>query len=463
MLTKHVMVMKRLFILLFVVLLTSQGFALRVKFNVQNTKNDTLVIGNYFGSHKNMMVLDTVILKNGVGEFKNDTLKSGLYFIYNDKNKYDILLSSAEKNLKISFHATEFLPTVKIEGSAIASKFIDYMKFLNQKKELVKKDSTLAQATSKEVNTYISKVVSENQNNILGKFLNFYTPISVPEGTNEFRFTYYKQHFFDNANIYDSELLHTPLVEEKLNEYYNYLVGTPIEICQDIDKLIDNSESNKELFRFLLVNSFQHYLKSNQVIAENIWVHIAKKWYIPHATWADLAYMEKLKLEVKMRLPNRIGEAAPEFELTKLSKADFMAAQTDSIKRKDVYQGTDSKLTSVIGKDYTLLIFFEADCSHCKEQMPHFYEVFQKYASKGLKGVLVNNNNTPQGKIEWCDYINANKMYDFVNCWSPYSNKYRDLYNIVSTPTVYLLHNGIIELKNIDYKTLDEYLKNKKL
>jgi len=37
------------------------------------------------------------------------------------------------------------------------------------------------------------------------------------------------------------------------------------------------------------------------------------------------------------------------------------------------------------------------------------------------------------------------------------------LYNIVSTPTVYLLHNGIIELKNIDYKTLDEYLKNKKL
>ena len=96
------MVMKRLFILLFVVLLTSQGFALRVKFNVQNTKNDTLVIGNYFGSHKNMMVLDTVILKNGVGEFKNDTLKSGLYFIYNDKNKYDILLSSAEKNLKIS-------------------------------------------------------------------------------------------------------------------------------------------------------------------------------------------------------------------------------------------------------------------------------------------------------------------------------------------------------------------------
>jgi len=93
--------------------------------------------------------------------------------------------------------------------------------------------------------------------------------------------------------------------------------------------------------------------------------------------------------------------------------------------------------------------------------MPHFYEVYKKFALKGLKGVLVNNNNTSAGKTEWCDYINKNQMYDFVNCWSPYSNEYKDLYNIVSTPTVYLLKNGVIELKNIDSKTLDEYLKEK--
>jgi len=453
--------MKQLFIFLFGVLLSSQGFALSVKFNISNTKNDTLVIGNYFGSQKNMMVLDTVILKNGVGEFKNDTLKSGLYFIFNNKNKYDLLLSSSDKNLKISYKSPDFLSTIKIDGSAITSSFIDYMKFLNDKKELVKNDSTLVQATSKEVNTYISKVVAENKTNILGKFLNFHTPVQVPEGTQELRFHYFKQHFFDNANIYDSELLHTPLVEEKLNEYYTYLVGTPTEICQDIDSLFFKSQSNKEVFRFLLVNSFQHYLKSNQVIAENIWVHIAQKWYIPFATWSDFAYMERLKHEVKMRLPNLIGEKAPNFETTVLSKNDFLAAQADTLKRKDVYQGSETKLSSIIGNDYTLLIFFEGDCSHCKEVMPHFYEVYNKYAPKGLKGVIVHNNNTPEGKIIWCDYINQNKMYNWINCWSPYSNQYKDLYNIVSTPTVYLLNKGVIELKNIDSKTLDEYLSKK--
>lgn len=453
--------MKRVLIILFGVLFCSQGFALRVRFNISNTKNDTLVIGNYFGSYKNMLVLDTIYLINGKGEFINDTIKSGLYFIYNDKNKYDLLFSESEKNIYVTYKSPEFFPTVKIDGSAIASSFVDYMKFLNEKKELVKKDSTLAQATSKEVSAYINKTVAANQTNILGKFLNFFTPVVVPEGTPEYRFKFYKQHFFDNANIFDAELLHTPLAEEKLTEYFSTLVGTPKEICQEVDTLLARSNNDKEVFRFVLVNSFQHYLKSNQVIAENVWVHIAQKWYLPYATWSDFAYTERLKHEVKMRLPNRIGEKAPDFDITVLSTNDFQIAQTDSVKRKDVYQGKETKLSSILADDYTLLIFFEGDCSHCKEVMPHFYEVYHKYASKGLKSVIVHNNNTPEGKILWCDYINNNKMYDWINCWSPYSNKYKDLYNIVSTPTVYLLNKGVIELKNIDFKTLDEYLKNK--
>lgn len=453
--------MKRLVLILSYALIYSQGFALRVKFNITNSKNDTLVFGNYVGSYKNMFVLDTLILKNGGGEYKNDTLQSGLYFIYNDKSKYDLLLSGTEKKMKISFRASDYLPTVKIEGSPIASSFVDYMKFIDQKKERVKKDSTLDKATSKEVSEYLNKTVLANQNNILGKFLNFYNPINVPEGSAEFQFNYFKNHFFDNANIFDNELLRTPLDEEKINEYFKYLVGTPADICKDIDSLLIRSFSNKAVFRFVLVSSFQHYLKSNQIIAENIWVHIAKKWYIPYATWSDFSYMERLKLEVKMRIPNLIGEKAPDFPLTILSSNDFQLARTDSIKRKDVYQGTENKLSSIVGNDYTLLLFFEADCSHCKEVMPTFYSVYSKYSAKGLKGVIVHNNNTPEGKIEWCDYINNNKMYDWINCWSPYSNKYKDLYNIISTPTVYLLNKGVIELKNIDSKTLDDYLKKK--
>lgn len=440
----------------------SNSFAIRIKFRL-NSPNDTLVVGHYYGSHTNMLALDTLLLKKGIGEFKNDTLKSGLYFLYNDKNKHDLLLSSSEKDLIVSYDSSDFFKSIQISGSPIAQNFIEYLKYINEQKQAIKNDSTISDKISKEVNSYLSNLIAQNKSNVLGKFLNFYTPISISSScsTQEEKFYYLKSHFFDNANIFDSELIYTPLFDEKLTEYYNYLIGSPSDICKDLDSLITRSMSNKETFRYVLIHTLQHYLKSNQVIAENFWVHIAQKWYIPFSSWSDFAYLERLKFQVKARTPNLIGAPAPDFKANILNTSDFTICKTDSLARKDVYQGKEKSLKSILSNGYTLLIFFEADCSHCKEVMPLFYKVFNKYQNKGLQGIIVNNNNTPEGKVDWCDYINTNQMYDWTNCWSPYSNEYKDLYNIISTPTIYLLHGGVIELKNIDSKTLEEYLSRK--
>jgi thiol-disulfide isomerase/thioredoxin len=452
--------MKKIFLLLTTILIIQNSSALNIRFKVLNIKNDTLVFGHYIGSYKNMIVLDTMILKKGIGEYSNDTLKDGLFFIYNNKEKNDILLSASDK-LKVTYNATAFLKSVEVTGSTIISKFIDYLRFLDDKKNQIKNDSTKASVISKEVKSYQENIIAENRNNILGKFINFFTPLNIPEGTPEEKFSYYKKHFFDNGNIYDKDLYYTPLIDEKLNEYYSVLNGSSAEITRDIDELLTKCKADKDLFRFVLVSTFQHYLKSNQVIAENIWVHIAETWYIPYASWADFAYMTRLKHEIKMRKPNLIGAEAPNFAMTIIEKIGFLAAIDNETIKKDVYQGTETKLNKLLSDNYTLLIFFEADCSHCKEVMPDYYNVFNKYVSKGLKGIVVNNNNTQEGKPEWCDYINKNQMFNWTNSWSPYSNEYKDLYNIVSTPTVYLLHNNKIELKNIDTKTLDSYLQLK--
>jgi thiol-disulfide isomerase/thioredoxin len=431
-----------------------------MKFKISNTTNDTLLVGYYFASVKNMYVLDTIVLKNGVGEFRNDTLQSGMYFLFNNKKKYDLLLNSTD-HVVISCKMQDWFSSVKIEGSQAANGFMEYMQFINCKKELAKKDSTQVKKIGAEVDSYLRKKTAENRENIFGKFLAFLQPVQIKEGTPEEKYRYFKNHFFDNANIFDAALLYTPLYEDKLNEYCNYLVGSPSEINRDIDSLLTRAMTDKKIFRLVLVNTFQHYLKSNQVIAENIWVHLADKWYLPYGDWLDLATREKLKYQVKVRKPNLIGCKAPDFALTFIDKTGFLKAKVDTATRKDVYQGTETKLSKILDSNYTLLIFFEADCSHCKEQMPKFWDVYQKHKSDGLKAIIVHNNNTPEGKVMWCDYINKNQMYDWVNAWSPYSNEYRNLYNIESTPTVYLLHNGMIELKNIDAKTIDQYMTGK--
>ena len=47
--------------------------------------------------------------------------------------------------------------------------------------------------------------------------------------------------------------------------------------------------------------------------------------------------------------------------------------------------------------------------------------------------------NSIEGKEKWVDFINEHQMYDWINCWSPYSNDFRTLYNLQSYPQLFIL------------------------
>jgi len=434
--------------------------ALNLKLKIVSGKKDSVIVGYYYGSAKNAYLIKKIALSNGVGEIKADSLPAALFFLIYDHKKYDFLAEKGE-SITMEYKDPDFYKTVKIKGSNVAKGFVEYVNFLSDKKEAATKDTTQANKIGKEVQEYCRKKIEETGDNILSKFLQFVQPLQLPDMAPNDRFDYVKAHFFDNANIFDPDMLHTPLVEDKLKEYLSFLIEEPDSICKDIDNLLIKSYKDNSLFRFMLVTTLQHYLQSKQVISENIWVHIADKWYIPFASWSDLAEMERLKYQVKARKPNLIGCLAPDFDMTVLSKEDMLKAKSDTAALNNVYQGFDSKFSSQQSNDYTLLIFFEADCSHCKEQMPKFWDVYNKLKSTGLRTIAIHNNNTKEGKVMMCNYVNEHQYYDtnWVNAWSPYSNKYRELYNIESTPTVYLIHQGKIVLKNIDSKTLEEYLR----
>jgi hypothetical protein len=58
---------------------------------------------------------------------------------------------------------------------------------------------------------------------------------------------------------------------------------------------------------------------------------------------------------------------------------------------------------------------------------------------KGVEVISVHVINTVEGKELWVDFINEHAMYDWINCWSPYSNEFRRLYNLQSYPQLFLL------------------------
>ncbi len=133
-------------------------------------------------------------------------------------------------------------------------------------------------------------------------------------------------------------------------------------------------------------------------------------------------YLVKLKERVVKISPNLIGNIAPD------------------LKRMNTF---DDKYLSLhqVTADYTILVFFEPDCGHCKKEIP---KLMQEYRDT-LKYLNVNvfALYTQYDKEEWIQFIEDKNLVEegWINVWDgPYPHsQFRDNYDIYSTPVVYLL------------------------
>jgi ABC-type multidrug transport system fused ATPase/permease subunit len=66
-----------------------------------------------------------------------------------------------------------------------------------------------------------------------------------------------------------------------------------------------------------------------------------------------------------------------------------------------------------------------------------FEDVSFEY-DKGVEVLSVHVINTLEGKALWVDFVNEHGMYDWINCWSPYSNEFRTLYNLQAYPALFV-------------------------
>jgi peroxiredoxin len=119
---------------------------------------------------------------------------------------------------------------------------------------------------------------------------------------------------------------------------------------------------------------------------------------------------------------------------------------------------------------YTLLFFWESTCGHCQQEMPKvlkFYEEFHKKYDLEIFGV-----STDTSLVKWKAYIVKNNIpWINVNGHMSLSGNYHTLYDIRSTPIMYLLDEDkkiltkfllVDEISNVIVKREEAIEKNKK-
>lgn len=130
---------------------------------------------------------------------------------------------------------------------------------------------------------------------------------------------------------------------------------------------------------------------------------------------------------------------------------------------------------------YTLLVFWDPDCGHCREQVPLIDSLYNAEWNKtGMKliGVLVDtirkdNSSWPAVRKKWIAFIADKKLQGWEHWYESLDMRnenirknipnFRQNYDVYQTPTIYLLdENKRIVAKKISPEQIHDFLEFQK-
>ena len=438
-------------------------------------KNQYIYLGYYYGKVK--ALADSVKLdNNSTGVFKGSkALPGGIYFIVSPKKEiaFELLLDK-QQHFSIRADSAGGPDKVVFTGSADNTVFQTYSRSVNKTgaeitalhKQLpdakMKADSTKIsdqiQALNKKIQQIRGDIEKQYPASLLAAlFRNMKEPVVPPAGKHPggkydtlFAYRYYKNHYWDGVSFTDDRLLRTPIFEGKLEKYYRDLVSPDADsIKKEVDAMLLASRSNKEMFKYLLVHFIQQYIDPKYMGQDAVYAHLFEKYINnnPEVDW----FSEKDKKTIYNRaysvMANLIGQTASDLEMV------------DTLGKPTTLYSIDAP--------YTVIFFWDATCSHCKEELPHLDSMFQnKWKQLGIKlyGVMADG-----GKEAWMNYIHEHGLKDWIHVYQTDAQRdadnntgrpgYKQLYDVYQTPMLYLLDkNKRIIAKKISYQQADEIL-----
>ena len=415
-----------------------------IRLTLSEHKNDTVLFAHYYNG--NIVVNDTLVTdQSGKAMIKSSQLfPQGIYTLwFNGQKQIDFLIG---KNQQISIG--EKHGNIEVTGSLESVRFQDYLYFLNEKKKqaaelqhriklLSDPDSvsTLKQQLHKldeEVQTHWQQEAKTAAGTFYGKFVASNIRTSIDEDkipaeilSNDslkwaYTYIFNKNHYWDHFDLYNIRMWRTPVVHKRLDEYFNkILLQTADSVLPAAVQLIEASENQPEIFQNLVSFVLNNSVKSAYMDMENVFVAIAEKYYLTgKAFWASDKTIENIRQEVYFRKNNLLGTTAKEL-LLEDENGDYHSLHQQQT-------------------PFTLVVFWEPNCGHCKTQLPAlFEEVFLKTDPSKLTIMAVC---TQENREEWLSFIGEYGLNGWINVWDPHqTSNFRVNYNVRTTPMIYLL------------------------
>lgn len=466
---KHILLC--LHILLSATLFAQNGYEIKV--TLKPFKNQYIYLGHYFG--KTYPITDSVKLNDkSEGVFKGaKKLNGGIYLIgYPGRNGFFEILVDKQQRFSIVADTATLSKGAAFIGSPDNTLFTSYQQRMTASGKQIKatqekfKNATKADSVSiraelekmdKDVTAYREDIVKKNPASLLSTLL---VAMREPVLTGRLRnpqnkadsvdaLNFYKGNYWKGVNFWDGRLAYTTFFEEKIDKYFSQLVVPEQDsIIKEIDYMLGYASINEEMTRFLLIKFVNRYLNIKYMWEDAVFVHLYEKYFSQkNYSWLTEQGKKVIDNHYYSVVMNVLGNPAPDIELP----------------------DTTGKATSLyeLKADYTVLVFWDPTCGHCKETLPKIDSMYQARWKAGNIRVFTVAKETDGSKKDWTGFINEHHLQEWTNVYySKEADKartennipgYSQLYDINTFPTIYLLDKEKrIIAKKLTYQQVDD-------
>lgn len=457
--------------------ITSFAQQFRIGVSAPQYKDGTTYLIYYYG--KNLNIADSATFDaSGKAWFEGEKdLSPGIYSIIfpGKRISYDFLVGE-EKNIEIMVRDTaNVIGSAVVSGSKENILFREYQTFVATQGTAMemarhayasaqsRADSVLHEqryaALNKELNAYRERVISEYPQSLLAALLQAMkepavpnmSPLTLQDTLNNYR--YYKNHYWDGITFQNPGIIRTPFFIPKLERYFRQVIDQhPDSVIREADYLLLLSRSSEPMYRFMMNWLTDEYYQPRVMGQDKVLVHLFEKYHSKGiSSWLNEKQLQSITERAYMVMGNLIGEPAAPLLMT----------------------GTDGKETrlSDMNAVFSIVVFWDPTCGHCRTELPVLDSMYRhKWKQEGVKIFAVLTDPAQQEK--WKAFIAEHKLSDWTHVFENEAQEraakaagrpsYRQLYDVIQTPTLYLLdEEKRIIAKKLSADQLDELIKRR--
>ncbi len=422
--------------------LLAQEPAYNISVSLEGYLDSVAYLGHYYGDK--LSISDTSNADNGKITFSGyEPLGEGVYFLVSiKKQKLFEFLIGDDQFFEIEAKLSSLPDEVHFKGSVENERFYNYLDYNKESYDRIRQirsklqsfpeghDSiVLLKAEMEEIKQesidYKLNIIESYPQSITSLLFNIMREPEVPDyflknGRQDSlsAYLYYRNHYWEHVDFADDRFLRTPVFHRKLERYMrDVLPGHPDSLISEIDIMIAATGENSEMRDYLLWYFTNTYETSKVMGYDKIFVHMVDRYF------TEQAY-DWLHPTVQQNMINRVDQ------LRNLLIGSYAPAL--------VMADTGNQFISLhqVPAEYIILLFWSSSCGECRHEIETIND-FYKNTDIDLKVFAVNSDTTFS---KWKNYISKHQLdWVHVNGNISLTGNYHDIYDIYSTPVIYIL------------------------